>query len=266
MGKKSSILYAMALLTFALLGCSKVSEPPLLLPEKADKKSVPKLISLVHGEDTTFYSLTYNEVSQPIGIDILRKSNGDERSLTTEIMYSAIGLITEVLTVNGDEGDTYKTTFTYDENQEIIDIQFFINDMKWITEFYYDAENRIYGLQGDLATFPMGWRFDQEGNPLAMSISSNFFQLTFSENETGVFHNVNTQPALVIWYGMTFVFTNYELYYFHQKDLDVFEANTFLYRYENKIRDDDGNLIAFNMVPDDPMALSIYYTVQYENP
>lgn len=263
MKKKGENILIMVLFALMLGSCSKDKEKPI--PQMTKKIVLPSVISLVYSsERTIIYNMAYNKVHQLIAIDIFQKTLDDEVQLGTKILYDEKGSITSIHLENINNGFESTTTFDYDTGGDIVDIVFSIGGDEQSTTFFYDPDNRIYGVDGDLGNFPMGWRFDQEGNLSEMSLSSNFFQLTYSGNEKGLFYQLEPQPALAIWYGLLFYLTSYELYYFHQKDLNRFETNNFLYRYENKVRDEDGNLIAFKMVPDNPMATTINYTISYD--
>ncbi|MBQ4913853.1 hypothetical protein J8L85_05350 [Maribacter sp. MMG018] len=266
MKKKSKYIIIILLAAILPVACSKDKDSPA--PEVTSKTltPMPNIISLVYSYGrTVVYTMDYNDSLQLTTIDMLYKTDDGDNILKMEIRYNETGLITTINIGNESNDSNFATTFDYDPNNDISDIEFMINGDVQPTTYHFDPDNRIYGLDGDLANFPMGWRFDPDSNLTEMVISNNYFQLTSSGNEKGVFHNLDPQPALAIWHGLLFYLAPYELYFFHQKDLDRFEAIDFYYDYGEKVRDGDGNLIAFKMISDDPLVGTISYTVSYEN-
>ncbi|CAZ97364.1 hypothetical protein [Zobellia galactanivorans] len=263
---KSILQTVLIILLFA--GCSKDKDSPTV-PEIGNQTPLPKVISVVYSHERSgTYTMSYDKEQQLTAIDIILYQDNNDIHWTAAVEYDAKGSVTRVLLENVDTMDnayTYDTVFDYDENGDMADIIFTIGGDVKPTTFLYDPDNHIYKLDGDLGNFPMSWGFDQDKHLTEMVISDNYFKLTSSGNEKGVFHNLDSQPALTIWYGLLFYLSPHELYFFHQKDLDRFEADTFYYDYGEKVRDGDGNLIAFKMLPDDPLGVSISYTVSYEN-
>ncbi|WP_273274831.1 hypothetical protein [Maribacter polysiphoniae] len=265
MKKKAKHILITVLAAIFLVACSKDEDSPA--PEVPIKTltPMPKIVSLVYSTGRTIrYTMDYNDSLQLTTIDMSYKTDDGENTLKTEIRYNETGSITTINVVDVKNSLNYVTTFDYDPNNDISDITFMINGDVQPTMYEFDPDNHIYKLDGDLGNFPMGWGFDQDNQLTEMVINDNYFKLTASGNEKGVFHNLDPQPALTIWYGLLFYLSPYELYFFHQKDLDRFEAIDFYYDYGEKVRDGDGNLIAFKMIPDDPLAGTISYTISYK--
>ncbi|MBD0777597.1 hypothetical protein HPE56_07315 [Maribacter sp. ANRC-HE7] len=265
MKKKAKHILITVLAAIFLVACSKDEDSPA--PEVAVKTltPMPTIVSLVYSTGRTIrYTMDYNDSLQLTTIDMSYKTDDGENTLETEIRYNETGSITTINVVDVKNSLNYVTTFDYDPNNDISDIAFMINGDVQPTMYEFDPDNHIYKLDGDLGNFPMGWGFDQDNQLTEMVINDNYFKLTASGNEKGVFHNLDPQPALTIWYGLLFYLSHYELYFFHQKDLVRFESVTFFYDYKEKVRDGDGNLIAFKMVPNDPLAGTISYTVSYK--
>ncbi|WP_157491680.1 hypothetical protein [Maribacter thermophilus] len=263
MKKKSKHIITILLAAILLAACSKDKDSPE--PMVADTTPLPEVISLVYSDGrTVVYTMDYNDSLQLTTMDMSYKTDDGENILETEIRYNETGLITTIDVADVSNDLNFATTFDYDPNNDISDIVFMINGDVQPTMYEFDPDNHIYKLDGDLGNFPMGWGFDPNNNLTEMVISDNYFQLTSSGNEKGVFHNLDPQPALTIWHGLLFYLAPYELYFFHQKDLDRFEAIDFYYDYREKVRDGDGNLIAFKMIPDDPLAGTISYTISYK--
>lgn len=264
MKKKLKHFYIAVLTAVLLAACSKDKDSPPL--ETNSKTPLPKVISLVYSYGrTVVYTMDYNDSLQLTTIDISYKTDDGENTLETEIRYNETGSITTINVVDVSNDSNFATTFDYDPNDDISDIEFMINGDVQPTMYHFDPDNRIYGLDGDLGNFPMAWRFDPDNQLTEMVISNNYFKLTSSGNEKGVFQNLAPQPALTIWYGLLFYLSPYELYFLRQRDLDRFESDAFYYDYGEKVWDEDGNLIAFKMIPDDPLAGTISYTVSYKN-
>ncbi|MDO6518470.1 hypothetical protein [Zobellia uliginosa] len=262
---KNILQTALIILLFA--GCSQDDgNPP---PEIANQTPLPKVIAVVYSHERSgTYTMSYSDQQQLTAIDIVLNQDSNDIHWTAAVEYDAKGSVTRVLLENVDTMDnayTYDTVFDYGENGDMEDIIFTIGGDVQETAFSHDADNRIYGLDGESSVFPMGWRFDEHDNLTEMSLSTNYLKLTSSTNEKGVFHHLAPKPALTIWYGLLFYLSSYELYYFHQNDLELLEADNFSYSYENQVRNQDGNLIAFKMIPDNPLGDSISYTVSYEN-
>lgn len=265
MKRKGESILIMVLATMILVACSKDTENPI--PEIAIGPPLPKVISLVYSSgETVAYTLAYNKDQQLMGIDILRKSSDKETHLVAEMIYNEAALVAGACVEDLDGEFEANTTFAYAENGDIVDVALFLSDTQWITSLYHDPDNRIYGINGDLGNFPMGWQFDEGYNLVDMSLTSNLLRLSYSDSEKGVFHQLDPQPALAIWHGLLFYLSSYELYFFHQQDLELLETNNFSLSYEDKVRNQDGELIAFKMVSDVPGELTIDYTIQYENP
>ncbi|MEO9893629.1 hypothetical protein [Aurantibacter sp.] len=263
MKKLLAKIITMLLATILLVACNKGKDN--LTPVVTSKTFVPKVITLVYSYGrTAVYTMDYNDLLQLKTIDILYKTDDGENKLQTKIGYDETGLMTTINIEDANNELNYATTFYYDLNNDISDLEFVIEGVIQETNFQYDPNNRIYAVDGELGNFPMGWRFDEDNNLTEMSVTSNLFMLTSSESEKGVFQHLDLQPALTIWYGLLFYLSPYELYFFNQKDLDRFKATEFYYDYEEKVRDENGNLIAFKMVPDNPLAGTISYTISYK--
>ena len=263
MKKKIKHILIIMLATIVSVACSKEKDSPA--PEVTGTTPLPEVISLVYSYGrTVMYTMDYNEDQQLMGIDIAWQYGSEHGQWTVSMEYNEKRSVVNIYLEDVDSGYNYDTSFDYDANGEMSDIVYTADGDVRTTNFIYDPNNRIYGIDGDLGNFPMGWKFDQDNNLTEMVISDNYFQLTSSGNEKGVFHNLDPQPALTIWYGLLFYLSPYELYFFHQKDLDRFEAIDFYYDYGEKVRDGDGNLIAFKMIPDDPLAGTISYTISYK--
>lgn len=274
MKTKELYLKVIVLTTFLWVSCSKKGgEVPqeILGDETAIEVTqegyLPKVIALVYNSgDTVEHTFSYNEANQITEIEMFRISASNESHLFTEFKYDEKGLLTAALTENILYGSGFEIFFSYTEDGVMSDTKLVSNATQYETDFTYNGDSNIYGIEGDLGNFPMGWRFDAEGNLVDMLINSTFINLSFLENGKGIFHEVELQPALNIWHGLLFYLASWELYFFNKKDMDHFDTNNFSFSYGNKIRDEDGNLIAFKMTSDTPTPVIINYTVSYDGP
>ncbi|MDC6366412.1 MULTISPECIES: hypothetical protein [Flavobacteriaceae] len=252
------------ILFLAIVQCSKNDDGSSKAPEM-EQGFFPKTISLEYNEGQTVqYELSYDSNNNISFIDEQRNSNGDVSRKQSEFHYSPEGQLMQVLTEDVLNGIGYDIFFTYGNNNIITGIVMEINAATHETSVFYNEDQFIYGINGDLANLPTSCRFDSESNLAEMYIGTTHIQLETSENSRGIFAGISLQPALSLWHGLFFFYTPYELYFFNQNDLKAVQIGDYYYQYQNKIRDGEGNLLSFDFKSTGLSGTNIKYTISYE--
>ncbi|RDY59899.1 hypothetical protein [Flagellimonas nanhaiensis] len=257
-------LFLCAALTI-IVQCSKNNDGGNSTVPEMERGFFPKTISLQHDTGETIeYELSYDLNNNISFIDQQRNSNGDVSHMQSEFHYSPEGQLMQVLTEDVLNGIGYDIFFTYGGNNIITGIDMEINATAHETTVFYNEDQLIYGVNGDLGNLPTSCRFDAENNLTEMYIGINHIQLETSENSRGIFADMALQPALSLWNGLFFFYTPYELYFFNQNDLEAVQIGDYNYQYQNKIRDGEGNLLSFDFRSTGLSGTNIKYAISYE--
>ena len=244
-----------------LFSCSKDSGG-----EPTKKAYFPKTISLAYGSgETVLYQLSYNSKNQLVQMNIERNSLDETTQLISYFNYTETGLLTSVMSENGQGSSQYNFTFGYDSEGTITDIGLSVDNSDYnLSATYSGPEDNRYLVEGDLANLPTEWSFDPDGQLIKIAIAENNYTLQFSEGDEGVFHYLKPQNALVIWHGLMFYLSPFELFFFSQHDIALIQTEDASYLFQNKIWDGNGNLVSFQVKPNIPLGPIINYVVEYE--
>lgn len=244
-----------------LLSCSKDAGD-----EPTKKAYFPKTISLAYGSgETVLYQLSYNSKNQLVQIDLERNSLDETTQLISNFDYSETGMLVNVSSEDVQSGSRYNFTFDHDMDGIITDVDFSVDDVEYdLSTTYYGNNDNRYLIEGDLANLPTEWSFDPDGQLVKAAIAGNNYTLQFSEGDEGVFQYLKPQNALVIWHGLMFYLSPFDLFFFSQHDIALMQTGDASYLFQNKIWDGNGNLVSFQVKPNVPFGPIINYVVAYE--
>jgi len=244
-----------------LLSCSKDSGD-----QPTQKAYYPKTLSLSYNSgETVRYQFSYNAENQLTQMEIERNSLDETTLLVSHFNYTETGLLTSIVSENGQSSSQYNFTFGYDSEGTITDIGFMADDADPNLSISYSGpEDNSYLVEGDLANLPTEWSFDPDGQLVKTTIAGNNYTLQFSESNEGVFQYLKPQNALVIWHGLMFYLSPFELFFFSQHDIALVQTEGPNFIFQNKVWDGDGNLISFQIRANIPFGQTINYNVEYE--
>ncbi|WP_418497867.1 hypothetical protein [Flagellimonas sp.] len=244
-----------------LLSCSKDSDG-----ESNQKAYFPKTISLAYGSgETVLYQLSYNSKNQLAQMTIERNSLDETTRLISNFDYNDTGKLVNISSEDVQSGSLYNFTFDHGVNGTVTNVGFMIDDVEYDLSTTYNESDEIhYLIEGDLANLPTEWNLDPDGQLIKIAISENNYTLQFSEGDKGVFHYLKPQNALVIWHGLMFYLSPFELFFFSQHDIALIHTGDAGYLFQNKIWDGNGNLVSFQVKPNVLFGLTINYVVEYE--
>lgn len=244
-----------------LLSCSKDSGN-----EPVQKAYYPKVLSLSYGSgEMTHYQFSYNSKNELTQMNIERNSLDETTQIISYFEYTEAGLLSSVLSENGQGSAQYNITFGYNSEGAITDIGFMTEGSDSDLSISHSGpETNRYLVEGDLANLPTEWSFDPDGQLVKAAIAGNNYTLQFSESDEGVFQYLKPQKALVIWHGLMFYLSPFELFFFSHHDISRIQTEDSSYLFQNKIWDGNGNLVSFKVMPNVPFGQIINYNVEYE--
>ena len=250
-----------------LLACSKDSN----VDEGSNLATVSLPTSLVlaysSGEEVD-YEISYNQENQIQELSIVRSSDGDLNQFQANFSYASNGLLTEVSGTSGEA--PFQMTFSFDENEVISSVAYVSDNEEVNFDISYDETQNNYLVDFVDFDLPLSFDFDTQNRLVDLGVQDNALIPNYSDFEKGVFHDVNLQPAVHIWNGIFFFLAPWELYFLSERDIQSFNREnpaepTVQSRYQNKLRDGMGNLIAFQLSIGSFGTLIIDYTISYEN-
>lgn len=232
--------------------------------------SLPTTLELSYneGEQDVLYKLSYNQENQIDQISLERDSDGDLTQLVANFIYDQNGMLIEVTGVSGEE--QFQMVFSYNQNTIINQIDFNFGGEEINLDILYDEIQNSYLIVFIDTDLPLSFAFDEQNRLSLQEIQENSFIPSYSDFDRGVFYDVNLQPALHIWNGLFFFLSPWELYFLSERDITGFEVEnssnpTLFSNYLNKLRDGNGNLIAFQLRIGNFGSTQIDYSITYEN-
>lgn len=250
-----------------LLACSKDNATDE--GANAATLSLPSsLVLTLSSEEEVNYQLSYNQQNQIQTLSIIRSSDGDLNQFQANFSYAANGILSEVSGTSDEE--PFQMTFSFDENDVISDMEYVSGNEEINFDISYDEIQNNYLVNFVEFDLPLSFDFDTQNRLSVLGVQDNDLIPNYSDFEKGIFHDVNLQPALHIWNGVFFFLAPWELYFLSERDIQSFNrenpANpTVQSRYQNKLRDGMGNLLAFQLSIGNFGTATINYTISYEN-
>ena len=161
-------------------------------------------------------------------------------------------------------------TFSFDGNDVISDIDYVSGNEEINFEVSYDENLNNYSVNFVEFDLPLSFDFDTQNRLSVLGVQENSLIPNYSNFDKGIFHDVSLQPALHVWNGIFFFLAPWELYFLSARDIQDFNREnptdpTLMARYQNKLRDGMGNLIAFRLSIGNFGTQFIDYTITYEN-
>tara|TARA_R110001592_G_scaffold46757_5_gene148755 strand:- start:574 stop:1311 length:738 start_codon:yes stop_codon:yes gene_type:complete len=224
----------------------------------------PKTIDLEYNtEQTVLYKLFYTTKNLLSQINIERSSDGENTRIVYDFQYNDQGLLKDVQITDETDNIPLKVSFAYDVNGIIDDIDFVSSGTEIETSIFYNSAVNSYTVDGEFGNLPTTWNFDSKNHLKDININGNVFGLDLDEASKGVFYDVPMQPAHHICSGLLFYLFSYELYYFSPSKIVKVITNEKPFLYQNNVRDDNGNLIFFQINYSDEQFIG--YNISYEN-
>ena len=250
-----------------VLACSKDSTTEKGSNPAAVSLPTSLVLAFSSGEEVN-YQLSYNQENRIQVLSIIRSSDGDINQFQASFNYAANGILAEVSGTSGEE--SFQMTFSFDENDVISDIDYVSGNEEINFDISYDETQNNYLVNFVEFDLPLSFDFDTQNRLSILGIQDNDLTLNYSDFEKGIFHDVNLQPAVHVWNGIFFFLAPWELYFFSERDIQGFNREnpdepSVQSRYQNKLRDGMGNLIAFRLSIGNFGAQFIDYTISYEN-
>jgi len=231
--------------------------------------SLPTVLELSYnsGQEIT-YQLGYNQENQMVSLSIERRSDGDTTHVKANFNYASDGKLSEVTGTSGT--DPFQMDFSYRTNNTIQSIDYSVGGEEIDLDLLYEETQNSYLIVFNASDLPLSFNFDEQNRLTVLGVQENSIIPSYSNLDKGIFHDVRLQPALHIWNGLFFFLAPWELYFFSERDIESFGTEnpsnpTVPSRYQNKLRDGTGNLIAFQLRIGTFSSLIIDYTVTYEH-
>lgn len=226
----------------------------------------PKNLSLSYSSgQTVHYQFSYNSKNELARMEIERNSLDETTQLSSNFNYTEAGLLSNVLSENGQGSAQYNTSFEYNAEGTITGVGFTTDGTDHNLSISYSGpETNRYLVEGDLANLPTEWSFDSDGQLVKVALAGNNYALQFSEIDEGVFQYLKPQNALVIWHGLMFYLSPFELFFFSRHDIAQIQTEDPNFIFQNKVWDGNGNLVSFQVRPNVPFGDIINYNVEYE--
>jgi len=228
-----------------------------------EQLAFPEQIILEYTDETVEYHFTYSEDNQIQQLYVKGYSQHFGYQEEAEFIYNDQGLLVEVNSIDLNIMLQRQTTFSYDLEQNMEDIKLFWNSILYESSLFYNSATNSYTIDGEFGFLPIDWNFDSNNRLVQLNISSNTIRPTYEESEKGMFYNVPIQPAHHLWFGLRFSNKNIELSYFGKTGIANLITDELNYQYQNKVFDENGNPIAFEV--ESPDGNTIKYTVEYTN-
>lgn len=243
-----------------VISCSKNSDD-----SSSIQIALPKTMILSYSTGEMIdYKFTYNNNNQITAIVMERQSDGDINKITWNFSYDENDALIQAV-ATGTETDAL-ISYAYGDNNIITDVDLVVDGTNYETDVFYHGEaTNSYAMNGEFPFMPMGWDFDVQNRLETSLIKSVFYTPTYSEVNKGIFSDVNLHPAMYMWHQLALSLAPWELYFFSGSDMEQLHIGDDTFIYKNKLRNANGNLIAFQMAPQVPFGFIIDYTITYEN-
>ena len=232
--------------------------------------SLPTALELSYngGEQEVIYELSYNQENQINQVSIERSSDGDTTQLLANFNYNQNGTLVEVTGTS--DAEQFQMVFSYNQDTIISDIDFNIGGDETNLDVLYDEIQNSYLVTYVNLNLPLSFTFDEQNRLSLIGVQENSITPSYLDFDKGVFHDVNLQPANHIWNGLFFFLAPWELYFLSERDVTRFDIEnpsnpTESSNYQSKLRDGNGNLIAFQLRFGVFGSLLIDYLITYEN-